>query len=1056
MTALRVRPIAALFLSLALLAPSLAVALDIKATNDATTLYKALLGGAGITVSSATYSGAATASGTYTKGPLGIADGIIMTSGGAALALPPNDQEGATQENNLPGDPLCAGIVPGHETFDAARLNVKFKIDPSFAGVTVSFIVGSEEYPEFVGQNFNDVVAVFVDGKNIALDAKGNPITINGPFFSGTSVIKDNGTQYDGTTPRLEAHAPLPDAATEHTLVVVVCDAGDQALDTGLFIAALGGCKGDCSKPAAVTWCGDGVVQGPDEKCDDGNNVAGDGCDNACQPETAASVCGDGTKADDEACDDGNTADGDGCSAKCEIEAAVDLCGDGTVTGAEQCDDGNTTDGDGCSAKCETEAAADVCGDGKKTGNEQCDDGNATDGDGCSAKCETEAAADKCGDGNKTGAEQCDDGNTTDGDGCSAACKTETAPVDTDKDGIVDDKDNCPTVANPDQKDWDGNAVGDACQDEDILVTGGACSAQSVGGSGASLALLLLVLAALLFARQRRSRIGVGTLALLVLLPVVGQAAQLDVQTFHPSPFMHDLLAAEKGAAAGNHPWNIGLIGNYQLNPLVLRTKGSDDDKILRDIVHHQVTANLLAGVRIFNWLSVGIDVPVVPYQAGEAFGPFDDPATFALGDVRLNPRIRLLSNEDGSFNLAATAQISAPTGKLTDDYTGRSGFAFNPGLLASVDWGRFGLAVDMTVLVAGEDEYANLKMSHAINARAGLWVVAVPEKFDLLIEATGATQLLDLFGAVEESPLELVAAGKWHVKPSLDVVFGAGTGLTSGAGSPDLRVIAGLMYGPVDAKKVAAAAPPLAPAPPKDSDGDGIVDDKDKCPNEAEDKDNFQDEDGCPDPDNDGDNISDTLDRCPTEAEDMDGFEDDDGCPDADNDVDKICDPWVSEKGLHPKYAEICKGIDKCPTEPETRNSFEDDDGCPDQAVKVDKKEVIILQQVLFYYDKTRIKEESFPLLDEVVTVLKEHPELRKLRVEGHTDERGNPAYNLKLSGGRAKAVVDYLIEHGVEGKRLISKGYGKRKPVVKNAKTDAEHLANRRVQFVILKKDK
>ena len=1015
------RTFATLLLPLGLLASSPVHALDIKTTDDATTLYKALLSGAGITVNSATYSGAKTASGTYTKGPLGIADGILMTSGGAALALPPNDLEGATQENFLPGSDLCGQIVPGHETFDAARLDVKFKIDPSYSGLTVSFIVGSEEYPEFVGQTFNDVVAVFVDGKNIALDAKGNPITINGPFFAGKTVITDNGTQYDGTTPRLDAHAPLPDAVTEHTLVVVVCDAGDQALDTGLFIAALGGCKGDCSKPAAVTWCGDGVVQGPDEKCDDGNNVAGDGCDNACQPETTASVCGDGTKAADEACDDGNTTDGDGCSAKCEIEAVVDLCGDGTVTGAEQCDDGNTTDGDGCSAKCETEATADVCGDGKKTGTEQCDDGNTTDGDGCSAKCETE-----------------------------------TAPVDTDGDGITDDKDNCPKVANADQVDWDGNKVGDACQDEDILVTGGACSAGSRSGSGGALALLLLALTALLVARRRRLPVGAGALALVLLLPMASQAAQLDVQTFHPSPFMHDMLAAEKGAAAANHPWNIGLIGNYQLNPLVLRTKGGSDDEILRDIVHHQVTANLLGAVRIFNWLAVGIDVPVVPYQAGGAFGPFEDPASFALGDVRLNPRLRLLSNEDGSFNLAATAQVSGPTGKLTDHYTGRSGFGFNPGLLASVDYGRFGLVLDMTLLVAGEDDYANLKMSHAINARAGVWVVAVPEKFDVLIEATGATQLLDLFGAVEESPLELVAAGKWHINPTLDMVVGAGTGLTSGAGSPDLRVIAGLMYGPADPKKVAKAAPPPANEPPKDSDNDGIPDDKDKCPNEAEDKDNFQDEDGCPEQDNDGDNIADPVDRCPLDAEDMDGHEDTDGCPDADNDLDKICDPWVADKGLHPKYAEICKGVDKCPSKPETLNSFEDDDGCPDQAVKVEAQQVIILQQVLFYYDKTQIKEESFPLLDEVVTVLKEHPELQKLRVEGHTDERGNPGYNLTLSGGRAKAVVDYLVEHGIEGKRLISKGYGKKKPVVKNAKTDAEHLSNRRVQFVILKKAK
>src|SRR5690606_19588466 len=63
------------------------------------------------------------------------------------------------------------------------------------------------------------------------------------------------------------------------------------------------------------------------------------------------------------------------------------------------------------------------------------------------------------------------------------------------------------------------------------------------------------------------------------------------------------------------------------------------------------------------------------------------------------------------------------------------------------------------------------------------------------------------------------------------------------------------------------------------DTDGDGLMDDVDKCPNEAEDKDGFQDDDGCPDNDNDGDGVADANDKCPMEPEDMDGFQDDDGC---------------------------------------------------------------------------------------------------------------------------------------------------------------------------------
>ena len=102
----------------------------------------------------------------------------------------------------------------------------------------------------------------------------------------------------------------------------------------------------------------------------------------------------------------------------------------------------------------------------------------------------------------------------------------------------------------------------------------------------------------------------------------------------------------------------------------------------------------------------------------------------------------------------------------------------------------------------------------------------------------------------------------------------------------------------------------------PEDSDKDGIPDDFDKCPNDPEDKDGFEDADGCPDPDNDGDGLPDDQDKCPNQAEDKDGFEDTDGCPDPDNDRDGIPDAQ-----------------DKCPNQPETRNGYQDDDGCPDVA---------------------------------------------------------------------------------------------------------------------------
>jgi len=82
---------------------------------------------------------------------------------------------------------------------------------------------------------------------------------------------------------------------------------------------------------------------------------------------------------------------------------------------------------------------------------------------------------------------------------------------------------------------------------------------------------------------------------------------------------------------------------------------------------------------------------------------------------------------------------------------------------------------------------------------------------------------------------------------------------------------------------------------------------------------------------DRDHDRIPDDVDLCPDDPEDYDGYQDNDGCPDPDNDSDGVCDPWVAEKGLSAKYANLCHGSDKCPFIPEDKDGFEDDDGCPD-----------------------------------------------------------------------------------------------------------------------------
>jgi outer membrane protein OmpA-like peptidoglycan-associated protein len=222
---------------------------------------------------------------------------------------------------------------------------------------------------------------------------------------------------------------------------------------------------------------------------------------------------------------------------------------------------------------------------------------------------------------------------------------------------------------------------------------------------------------------------------------------------------------------------------------------------------------------------------------------------------------------------------------------------------------------------------------------------------------------------------------------------------------------------------------------PEWDKDGDGIPDDKDQCPSDAEDKDGFEDQDGCPDKDNDLDGITDEKDKCPVQPEDFDQFEDEDGCPEADNDKDGIPD-----------------AKDKCPNQPEDFDGDQDDDGCPDlyKSIIVKEDKIELKQKIFFAFNKAKILPQSFAMLEEVASALKEHADL-KVRIEGHTDSKGSDKYNLKLSDDRAKSVRDFMIKQGIAADRMIAIGYGEAKPIADNETEEGREI-NRRVEFFII----
>jgi OOP family OmpA-OmpF porin len=183
---------------------------------------------------------------------------------------------------------------------------------------------------------------------------------------------------------------------------------------------------------------------------------------------------------------------------------------------------------------------------------------------------------------------------------------------------------------------------------------------------------------------------------------------------------------------------------------------------------------------------------------------------------------------------------------------------------------------------------------------------------------------------------------------------------------------------------------------------------------------------------DTDGDGILDVDDACPNEP----GPPETNGCPDPDRDGDGVPDR-----------------VDNCPDEPGTLAN----QGCQDpQLVLITKEQLKILDKVFFRLNSARILPRAFPLLDNVASVIQAHPEIARIRIEGHTDRTGSLDFNMKLSKRRASSVVEYLVSKGVSRDRLVAEGFGPTRPLVPDARTKKELAKNRRVEFHIVDAEK
>lgn len=566
-----------------------------------------------------------------------------------------------------------------------------------------------------------------------------------------------------------------------------------------------------------------------------------------------------------------------------------------------------------------------------------------------------------------------------------------------------------------------------------------------------------------------------ATLVGLVPSAAFGQSATA-LDRLEPAPAGDGSFAVPSASVRGSLRPSAAIVFSYAHAPLHLRTYNLTSGQTLRetDIVDHQLAAHLLGSIEIASRLKVDLDVPFTLSQGGDSptLDPrlttlptatpqsFTSPQGATMNDVRLGARLVLVQQRGFIPTVSAAYSVWFPSGN-PQAYTSTGFVRHAPSLIVGAERDRF----VWSVMVGRRIQDAQ--------ADAGLIGSEILTGASFAARFGNLTAHAELFGTVTTSDKSPIASAK----PNLELLLGArynlgplnagiigGPGLFRGVGTPTFRVLAtvGASFEAFDktksvsTSKVAATSkttPETAPeaikksdvVAPKDTqitpppaviadrDGDKVPDADDACPDVAGDASATAVRRGCP-PDRDGDGIADANDRCPDEkgvaTPDPERF----GCP-FDTDGDGFVD-----------------AVDACPNEKGEANEDPKKQGCP-KSVRVEGTQIVILQEVNFATGSDKISPDSFALLDQVASVLKQHPDIVRLAVDGHTDNVGAEKSNLTLSQKRAVAVAAWLVEHGVDTRRLEARGFGPRRPLVPNTTKEGK-AKNRRVEFQILKR--
>ena len=435
----------------------------------------------------------------------------------------------------------------------------------------------------------------------------------------------------------------------------------------------------------------------------------------------------------------------------------------------------------------------------------------------------------------------------------------------------------------------------------------------------------------------------------MVVVPSTGQAQEqsppfdpaVDVQLFDYAIGPKSFLTVTDGEVQYAKQFSLDFLLTFFTHPFTVYNFDDNNDEIVderTDVVENVLAGQLVGAYGLTDKLQLGLSLPIIFSMSGQGLNAEDAMPTSdglqatGLGDILVELKMKLWQNQ--MWRAAGTAGVTAPSSYgaggndfLGDDLpTGR--------LRGAIQWtapnDKLSFGANLGVILRKPRTIYATEVGQQLTFGAG-GVVRATDRLDVIAEVFGRGALPGL--ELDTSPIEASGALRLRTGKSISVLAGGGAGITEGVGSPQLRVFAGVGYAPDF----------------RDTDGDGIANQNDGCPLLAEDRDGFEDRDGCPDEDNDKDRRLDAEDKCVNEAEDLDGFEDDDGCPELDNDKDGIKDfddrcPTEGEDGKKPFDKDGCPAdkrdtdddgkmdnVDQCVEDPEDDDGFEDWDGCPE-----------------------------------------------------------------------------------------------------------------------------